>query len=148
MLGAITILVLACSGTATRVGRSRRAGIVAALWAGMVSALLVFPVFLLTQLHGEFNFGATIRSNWRHGGMPDLDTYLRRYVGEELGSCIVALMLFPAMAVLLGMLGAAIGSAARRTSQLAPSPDPRVRVPPSRPSDSEGDPMLARVAQG
>lgn len=143
-LGTITILVLTCSATATRIGRSRHAGIAAALWAGMISALLVFPVFMLSQLHGEFNFGAYIRSNWRHGGMPDLDTYLSRYVGEELASCIVALVLFPAMAVLLGLVGASIGSAIRGASPLASSSRPRVRISPSRPSKQEGDLRLTR----
>jgi hypothetical protein len=140
-MGAITILVLACSATAARIGRSRRDGVVAALWAGMVSALLVFPVFMLSQLHGEFNFGAHLRDNWRHGGMPDLETYLQRYVGEELASCIVALVLFPAMAVLLGLAGAAIGTAIQRAASRASLPGAQVRAPSSRSSQSEGEPL-------
>jgi hypothetical protein len=102
---------------------------------------------MLTQLHGEFNFGAYLRSNWRHGGMPDLDVYLRRYGGEELASCIVALVLFPAMAVLLGLIGSAIGSASRRVSPLASLFSPRVRVPPCRSSWSESEPMLTCVTR-
>jgi hypothetical protein len=103
--------------------------------------LLVFPVFMLTQLHGEFNFGAYIRSNWRHGGMPDLHTYLHRYVGEELASCIVALVLFPAMALLLGLTGAAIGSAIRWASSRASSSGRQVRTIRSRPPVKGEDSM-------
>lgn len=152
--GVVTILVVTCSALAARIGRSGRAGVVAALWAGMVSALLVFPVFLLSQLHGEFNFGAYLRSNWRHGGMPELDAYLTRYVGEELASCIVALVLFPAMAVLLGLIGAAIGCATRRIPAPAsrsesPRRDPSSRrISPCRPSDTPLQPRGRSIASG
>jgi hypothetical protein len=146
MFAAITLLVLTCSAMAARIGRSRRAGVVAALWAGMVSALLVFPVFMLSQLHGEFNFGAYLRSNWRHGGMPDLNTYLNRYVGEELASCIVALVLFPAMAVLLGLVGDAISSRIRRASQGASWLGARVETPPSRGRISGDEPKQVGIA--
>ncbi len=112
-LGALAVL-LACSGAAATIARSRRAGVLTALWAGLIST----PIFLAVELSAALNRFRTGDPRFLDDfsyqkGIP-LDAFVAGQVGEMLSSSVVLLALFPACALLLGLIAGAVGRATGR----------------------------------
>jgi hypothetical protein len=110
---AATLLIPA--GVATLVGRSTRqvrTGTDAALWSGMVGALLAFTVWVSATYAGDGRpYDAQLIRDFQHSGARDLATYA---VGDTLGAAMGLLVIVPVVALALGSLGARLGAAGRR----------------------------------
>ena len=90
--------------------RSLPTGVVVALWAALITALLGFSVDLLATLQG-WNFAGHMREY--RGPVPELDYFLTKHIAEHLSTSMRNLAAFPALALFLGAIGAAVGSAWR-----------------------------------
>ncbi|MGQ0642955.1 MAG: hypothetical protein ACT4P6_19590 [Gemmatimonadaceae bacterium] len=108
LLGAL----ISCSGIVAASERSFRAGVIAVLWAGMVTALLGFSFDLIGTVQG-LNFESHLREVWPRSPAPDLQSFLRKHMGEHLAAAMNGLVALPVLAVLFGALGAAIGMKTR-----------------------------------
>ena len=120
---------LATTGyVASRAPRSLGAGITAAFWAGLVCSILAFNADLLAILVG-FNLDAHMRHS-----MPDYYTvvtpaaFLSKHIGEHLATAMEALRTLPLLAVVLGFIGAAIGT--RRPARTSDPQPPLVTRSP------------------
>lgn len=114
-IGALFLLLVVvgtfttCSAMVTTSEGSFRAGVAAALWAGMVCALVGFSVDLLQMTHGV-NLSSHIRESIGGGPTPDLEYFLRKHMGGHLDANMRSLAVWPTLAFLFGLIGAAIGS--------------------------------------
>jgi hypothetical protein len=104
--------LLVPAAVATLVGRStgcRRAGTDAALWGGLVGALLAFVVWVSATYASDGRpYDAQLVRDFHHSGAHDLAAYA---VGDALGSAIGLLVIIPVVAVALGSLGARLARA-------------------------------------
>jgi hypothetical protein len=100
---------------AVLVGRSARrfrTGAEAALWSGMVGALLAFIVWVpATYADDGRPYDPQLLRDYRHSGAHDLAAYA---VGDTLGSAIGLLVIVPVVALALGSLGARLAAPAER----------------------------------
>jgi hypothetical protein len=81
-----------------------RAGSRAALWSGIVGALVVFTVSMTAAyLHDGRPYDAQLLRDFHHSGAPDLATLS---VTDDLGSALTLLILIPLTALAFGSLGA------------------------------------------
>jgi hypothetical protein len=110
---AATLLIPA--GVAVLVARSTRqvrAGMDAALWSGMVGALLAFAVWVSATYASDGRpYDAQMLRDFRHSGAHDLAAYA---VGDTLGGAVGLLVIVPFVALALGSLGARLGVPAER----------------------------------
>jgi hypothetical protein len=89
---------------ATRAGRAVQAGSRAALWSGIVGALLVFTVSMTaTYARDGRPYDAQLLRDFHHTGAPDLATLA---VTDDLASALTLLILIPLAALAFGSLGA------------------------------------------
>jgi hypothetical protein len=112
------VLVLACSIVAAATDRSLRAGIEAAMWGGLVIALAIFNLRLLTLLLG-FQHDAVLADSYRPGFTPEFATWFPRLLGDELAGGIVSLVLVPGWLLFFGLIGARVGRAMRGAPSVA-----------------------------
>ncbi|MCI0587466.1 MAG: hypothetical protein L0323_11560 [Planctomycetes bacterium] len=101
------VIFFAASAVAASVGRSFRAGVQAAVWTGVVGALLVFAVWLPEALH---RYGVDARLL--------LDGERGHSIGENLDDAVWVLVAVPILGLPFGVIGAA---AARRWRGAPPS---------------------------
>jgi hypothetical protein len=103
--------LLVPAGVATLVGRSTRqarAGADAALWSGMVGALLAFIVWVSATYASDGRpYDAQMLRDFRKSGAHDLAAYA---VGDSLGAAIGLLVIVPFVALALGSLGARLAA--------------------------------------
>ena len=84
--------------------REVRAGVRAALWSGIVGALLVFTVSMTaTFLRDGRPYDAQLVRDFHHSGARDLATYA---VSDALASALTLMILIPLAALAFGSLGA------------------------------------------
>jgi hypothetical protein len=107
------IIALVCSTVVTKIERSFRAGVEAALWAGLIIALLFFVYAVLTPLLG-LQIEATVADNFPPGVSPNFDAWFPGWLGGELGGGITSLALVPGWLLFFGLIGGAIGRTADR----------------------------------
>jgi hypothetical protein len=122
---AALVIVLACSVVAGAVRGSSRAGAETALWAGLIGTLAFFAVETLAALHrfrtGDPRFLDDARVAT---GASNLDAFVPAAVTEHLSGVIVTLALLPAIVLLLGLIGGAVGSSMRRVLRRPDSTGP------------------------
>jgi hypothetical protein len=102
---------------AGRATRDARAATGAALWSGLVGALLIFIVWAVTtyaQNGGPYD--AQLLRDFHASGSHDLAAYA---VGDNLGAALGLLVIVPTVALALGSLGARIAASASSGDQLA-----------------------------
>ena len=118
----VALLGPACiAALAARSGRNAATGARAALWSGIVAGLGVFVVWVTAtyaEAGGPYDTG-TLR-DFHSSHAADIATY---FVGDNLGSGLVLLLLVPAVALAVGSLTARLG---------APASPPRRRRSPAR----------------
>jgi hypothetical protein len=89
---------------AARAGREVQAGSRAALWSGIVGALVVFTVSMTaTYVRDGRPYDAQLLRDFHHSGAPDLATLS---VTDDLASALTLLILIPLAALAFGSLGA------------------------------------------
>jgi len=107
--------LLVPAGVATVVARATgqpRAGADAALWSGMVGALLAFTVWVAATYASDGRpYDAQLLRDFRHSGAHDLAAYA---VGDTLGGAVGLLVIVPVVALALGSLGARLAAPGAR----------------------------------
>ena len=90
-----------------------RAGMLAALWSGLVGGLSVFIWVTLTYTNAGGPYDSGLIRDFQRSGAPDLATYA---VNDNLGSGLVLLLMIPTVALALGSLTARLSAATPRTN--------------------------------
>jgi len=112
----LLIALLGPAGVAALAGnrtRDSRAGILAALWSGLVGGLTVFIVWVtVTYSNAGGPYDPGLVSDFRKSGAHDLVTYA---VSDNLGSGLVLLLMIPTVALALGTICARLRAPIRRT---------------------------------
>ena len=107
----------AIAARAARAGGEVRAGSRAALWSGIVGALIVFTVSMTAAyVHDGRPYDPQLLRDFRRSGAPDLATLS---VTDHLASALTMLVLIPLAAVAFGSLGARLPRGADPTSARA-----------------------------
>jgi hypothetical protein len=98
----------------------RRAATAAALWSGMLGALVVFIVWVAATLVRDGRpYDAQLVRDYHASGAHDLAAYA---VGDTLGSAVGLLVIVPLVALALGSLVAALATRLPRPAAGTPAP--------------------------
>jgi hypothetical protein len=108
LLTSFLVAFVICAATTAAAERSFRAGVVTAVWASAVCALLGFVFDLVMTL--TVNLGAHSRLMLGGKFAADPAAFLVEHMGEHLASAMGTVAVLPLVAIVLGAIGAAIGS--------------------------------------
>jgi hypothetical protein len=125
LLAGLFVLIPGCAAAAAAIGGTRRHGVQAAVWMGLVSGLLIFVVHMVVPILGFQIEAALVDDGYPPGIGPDLGIWLPRMLGRELGGGIFSLLLLPGWALFFGLVGGAAGAAVRRVRESTPRPEGR-----------------------
>jgi hypothetical protein len=114
LLAGLFLVIPGLAMAVAAVGGTRRRGVEAAVWMGLISGLSIFVVHLILPLLGFQIDAALADEGYLPSRPPDLGIWLPEMLGRELGGGIFALLLLPGWALFFGLVGGEVGQAVRR----------------------------------